>query len=186
MNTTLKILGILLLSIGFYEAYAIAHKRPITSRNFGGWSIDKELFDFVRTILPEGKTILELGSGWSSGMFSKYYKVYSVEHNKKWLNKYKTHYIYAPIKNSWYDTEALKKHMPAEYDLIIVDGPPEFIGRGGFYTNLHMFNTDAIIIFDDVHREVEMNLLLAVADELKKSYQIIESKNSKKMFGVIQ
>jgi predicted O-methyltransferase YrrM len=122
-------------------------------RNFGGWSIDKELFDFIRSVLPEGKIMLELGSGWSSQKFSEYYTVYSIEHNEKWVGKYSTHYIYAPIKNGWYDISILSKKLPQSYDLILIDGPTGDIGRGGFYSHLDLFNTNVIMIFDDINRK---------------------------------
>ena len=33
------------------------------------WAISEELFNYVREIIPEGETILELGSGWGSEQF---------------------------------------------------------------------------------------------------------------------
>lgn len=155
-----------------------------TLDNFGGWSISKELFNYILQILPAGSTILELGSGWASGELSKNYTVYSIEHNKRWLNKYQTNYIYAPIVNNWYDTEVLKKELSLiQYDLILIDGPPGTIGRVGFYNNLNLFNTDVIMIFDDVNRPAEYNLLNNVALKLKKSFTII--KHKEKHFGII-
>ncbi len=117
------------------------HATDHCERNFGSWSIDKELFDFILSVLPEGKTMLELGSGWASQKLSEHYTVYSIEHNEKWVGKYNTHYIYAPIKNGWYDTSIISKEAPKDYDLILIDGPTGDIGRGGFYTNLDLFNT---------------------------------------------
>jgi len=155
-------------------------------RDFGhNWSISKELFDYIRSILAKGKTILELGSGWASSELSKYYTVYSIEHNKYWLNKFNTHYIYAPIKDRWYDTEILKNKLPKTYDLILVDGPPgPTIGRGGFYTNLHLFNTDVPIIFDDVNRQAEYDLMVKVANTLNRSFIIFDD-SARKQFGVL-
>jgi hypothetical protein len=48
-------------------------------------------------MLVDGSTILELGSGWASGELSKHYRVYSVEHDEKWLDAFDTNYIYAPL-----------------------------------------------------------------------------------------
>jgi hypothetical protein len=153
-------------------------------RNFGGWSIDKELFDFIRSVLPEGKIMLELGSGWSSQKFSEYYTVFSVEHNEKWVGKYKTHYIYAPIKNGWYDSSILGKELPKNYDLILIDGPTGDIGRGGFYSHLDLFNTNVIMIFDDVNRKPEYDLMEAVAKKLNRPFNVYQS-SKQKQFGVI-
>lgn len=153
-------------------------------RNFGGWAIDKELFDYIRTILPEGKTILELGSGWGSGELSKYYTVYSIEHDPAWVGRYNTHYIYAPIKHGWYDIEVLKKELPQHYDLIIVDGPPGTIGRWHFSTYLTLFKATVPIIFDDVNRKPEHSLMTDVAKKLKKPFKILHG-GTGKQFGVV-
>ena len=156
-------------------------------RSFGAASIAKELFDFIRSILPEGKILLELGSGWASGQFSKYYTVYSIEHSRTWLDKYNTHYIYAPIKGRWYDPNIVKEKLPQNYDLILVDGPPGYPGcrtdRYGFYTHLELFKTDLPIIIDDVNRKVEYELMLRVGKKLQRV--VIVFNGGKKKFGVI-
>lgn len=151
--------------------------------NFGGWSIAKELFDYILQILPEGKIILEFGSGWASGELSNHYTVYSIEHDKKWLNKYNTNYIYAPIKSNWYDIDVLKEKLPQEYDLILVDGPPGAIGRGGFYTFADFFNLNVPIIFDDVHRTAELKLMMQFSKKLNREPKVTEAANKK--FGVL-
>ena len=153
------------------------------SDGFEYWSISKQLFDHICTILPEGSTILELGSGWASGEFSKHYTVYSIEHDRYWLGKYDTNYIYAPIKNRWYDSNVLKKSLPVHYDLILVDGPPELIGREGFYTFLNLFDTSAIIIFDDIHRKKDRDLMIAVAQKLERPYKVYG--RPEKLYAVI-
>lgn len=188
-------LGLIIFSVSFTEANNSFHvndflKMPfmpikqLIFRLFGGWSIDKELFDYIRSILSDGKTLLELGSGWTSSKFSEYYEVYSVEHNSFWLGQYNTHYIYAPIINGWYDVVALEKNLPQKYDLILVDGPTGDIGRGGFFTNLHLFDTNVPIIFDDVNRKAEHELMVLVAKKLNRTYRIISS-SSKKSFGIV-
>ena len=153
-------------------------------RNFGAWSIDQKLFDYIRSILQAGKTILELGSGWASGQFSKFYTLYSVEHDSRWLGKYDTNYIYAQIKNRWYDPEILKRELPNEYDLILVDGPTGSIGRSGFYTHLDLFKKDVPIIFDDIDRKPEYALMILVAQKLNRDVVIYQSSQTKK-FGVL-
>ena len=155
------------------------------SRAFGGWSIDEGLFDFIRSELPEGKVLLELGSGWGSGQFSQYYTVYSIEHNPRWLGKYDTNYIHVPIKNKWYNPDILKENLPDNYDLILVDGPPGFTGRHGFYTHLDLFKTNLTIIFDDVHRKAEYELMIRVGQKLQRNIVILNSDESHKKFGII-
>lgn len=154
-------------------------------RDFGGWSIDKDLFDYIRNILPVGKRILELGSGWASGEFSKYYTIFSVEHDTQWIGKFETLYIYAPIKNGWYDVNVLKNLLPRDYDLILVDGPPKSIGRKGFLKNIDLFKNDIPIIFDDVNRDKEYNLMVKVAKILNRKFSVFITSSIKK-FGVIE
>ena len=155
------------------------------TRSFGGSSIMKELFDFIRSVLPEGKVLLELGSGWTSGQFSQYYIVYSIEHSSRWLGKYNTNYIYVPIKNKWYNPGILKAKLPDNYDLILVDGPPEYFGRHGFYTYLDLFNTNLPIVFDDINRKAEYRLMIRVAQKLQREISIINPGPRKKKFGII-
>lgn len=154
------------------------------TRSFGGWAIDEEVYEAIKTLIKPGSTILELGSGDGTSELLKLYKVFSIEHDQKWVNKYKSTYIYAPIKNGWYDAEIVKKELPGHYDLILVDGPPGNIGRHGFFTNLELFNTSIPIIFDDVNRKPEYDLMVAVAKQLNKQFTVFSSK--KKQFGIVQ
>ena len=163
-----------------------------TNNIFGGWAIEEELFNKIREILSDGSTILEFGSGIVSEEFSKYYNVYSVEHNKEWVNKYNTNYIHAPLIKyddldyPWYDTNILKKDLPKDYDLILVDGPPagrNITARHGFYYNLDLFNLkDKILIFDDIEREGDYNHIKLVAEKLNKPFEIYKYNKS---FGII-
>ena len=170
---------------------------------FGGWAMDIECYKKILELLPEGKILLEFGSGHATNKLSETYKMYSVEHDKKWVNKYNSTYIYAPITTeksempiiNWYDVNVLKRQLPAEYDLILIDGPPVALStnamtRDGFRRNINLFNLrDVIIVFDDIQRKGEMNSMILLAKELNSNYEIfnsgINSKN-KKQFGIIK
>lgn len=154
------------------------------TRSFGGWAIDQEVLETIKTLIEPGSIILELGSGDGTFELLKFYKVFSIEHDPKWVNKYHSTYIHAPIKNGWYDAEIVKSQMPDHYDLILVDGPPGNIGRGGFLTNLHLFNTSVPIIFDDVNRKPEYDLMQAVAQKVNKTFMVIST--AKKQFGIVK
>ena len=65
--------------------------------SFGGWSINEVCFDYIKDILPDGKIILEFGSGFGTEQLAKHYKMYSIENYKEWIGKYNSTYIYAPI-----------------------------------------------------------------------------------------
>ncbi len=123
------------------------------------------VFKWVLRSIPEGSRILELGSGKSSGAFSLLYKVDSIEHDQKYLNKNrKVNYIHAPIKEYekyfWYDTKAIKEKLADYYDLIIVDGPTNRTGREGFAVNYSLFKDYGCpIIIDETDRKVEKEML---------------------------
>lgn len=156
----------------------------------GNESISPELFNYIRELLPDGAAILELGSGEGTGELSKFYKMYSIEHDEKWLNKYQSSYIYAPLVDGWYDVKILRNHLPKTCDLILVDGPPahkEKISkaRHGFYRNIRLFNTKVPIIIDDVHRVYDREHLVRLSKLLKKEPEIFKCKD-RKMFGVLK
>ena len=71
---------------------------------FGGWAIEESCFNLIKEILPEGKTILEMGSGYGTDILSKYYNMISVENQPEWVGKYNSNYIEVPIKNYEKDT----------------------------------------------------------------------------------
>lgn len=161
---------------------------------FGGWSIEKECFDKICEILDDNSIIVEFGSGRVSEELSKKFNVYSVEHNKEWVNKYKTKYIYAPLVKQqdleypWYDINILKNSLPINIDLILIDGPPAGksspTSRWGFIKNIDIFGDlkKTILVFDDIQREDDMNHMIAVAEKLDRKFEIFKKD---KMFGII-
>lgn len=139
-----------------------------------GFNCCNEIIEWVRENIPKGSTILELGSGkGSTQLLCDEYKMYSIEHMDKWIGKFNSIYIHAPIKDGFYDRKVLKKKLPKEYALILVDGPPRKIdgkkvGRKGFGENLDLFNTDCVIIFDDSDRGREKKLIASVCEQLNR------------------
>lgn len=126
----------------------------------GGWSFQPELYHFLRSNLVNGSTILELGSGYGTDVLSQHYKMYSIEHNQKFINKYNSTYIYAPMVGHWYDISIVKQIEDLQYDCILIDGPvgSESKSRIGFWENIHFFNTNVLMIFDDTNRDGERKL----------------------------
>lgn len=151
---------------------------------YHGYMISEELYLYIRENLSEGSTILELGSGDGTKILSDHYKMFSIENNEKWLNKYDSTYIYAPIINGWFDVDVLKRDLPTEYDLILVDAPPAFTeeARMGFYHNISLFNTSVPIIIDDTHRSGEKRLADNLSKHLGREYR--EIKSSQKSFCI--
>jgi hypothetical protein len=163
------------------------------TNNFGGWAIQESCYEFIKKILPEGSTILELGSGIGTDYLSKHYKMYSIENYIEWINKYDSEYIFAPIKNydddwttpdlpgenglkqsGWYNPMFLEDNLPEHYDLILIDGPNGIFGRGGFLKHLDMFNTNVPMIFDDIDREAEYQMIIKVSEIVGRPWKSLD------------
>ncbi len=159
--------------------------------NFGGWAMAQSTYEYICSILPKGKTILEIGSGFGTGQMAKYYKMYSIEATLQWINRFDSTYIYAPIKmyndsypfseipdnKGWHDHEILAEALSTiEYDLIFIDGPEGKYGRGGFLKHINLFNTNVPMVFDDVNRPAELALIQKVSKLLDKPYSILQDK----------
>ena len=159
------------------------------AQNLGAFAISVDLFLYIYELLPEGSTILELGSGTGTAELARYYNVYSIEHDQKWMDLYNTEYIFAPIKNykgyKWYDVSHLTDKLPKQYDLILIDGPPgPSVGRYGFFHHMDLFNCNVPIIFDDAQRKVEGKLCRDVAKKLNRSLKFFKCSDGK-TFSVI-
>jgi hypothetical protein len=137
---------------------------------FGGWSIEEQLFVWLKNNLQEKNTIIEFGSGNSTAELIKLWNVFSVEENIDWVNKYHNQYIYAPLKDHWYDLTSLTKGLPKKYDLILVDGPA-YGRRMGFFENFQNLNFEnsgcKFLVFDDVERPHDFECYSKVCDLLR-------------------
>ena len=151
---------------------------------FGDWAISKQLFDYLRETLPSGSTILELGSGAGTAELAKHYRMYSVEHDASFLNQHSSTYIHAPIVNGWYDTSIFSGQRPSSYDLLLVDGPPQTIGREGILQNLALLDLTKPAVIDDVHREPERRILDALARHIGVVPEI--RSDGTKSFGILR
>lgn len=131
---------------------------------FGGSGIVEAAFNWFRQHLPDGRHILELGSGdVSTRYLSQHYQVTSVEDNPEFWNRWPSRYIRCPLVNGWYDLEVLTAELPSAYDLILVDGPTGSEPRAGFLRNLHLFRQDVPVVIDDTWRDVERQMALELA-----------------------
>ncbi len=161
--------------------------------SFHDASITENMFNYILGVLPDGSTILELGSGWATGELAKHYTMFSVEHDEDYLDKYDSTYLEVPLKQHkklknhesiiWYDSDILAEKLKGiKYDLLLVDGPPQT--RSGFYKYKELFDSDAIWIFDDIHRSVDRRVLNSVATAARRPYVVYCSVDGKP-FGVI-
>lgn len=151
---------------------------------FGRHSIAEECFRVMEALLPENKVLLELGSGRATNIFARLWKVYSVEHDPKWLNRAKgSMYIHAPLVDNWYDAKTLKSHLPKKYDMLLVDGPP---GEYRKYLNEHLslFKKGVIWIVDDSYRE--KNLIKNIEKYLGRPGEYHPEAGKEKAFTVFK
>lgn len=161
----------------------------------GNISISQNCIDYIRTLIPDGSTILELGSGQGTVLLSEYFKMYSVENQPEWFSKfplcttyincrskmYDDEYTAPDIPNSkgWYHPDDIFSNLPKSYDLILIDGPGgSRWGRGGFYKHIDEFNINVPMIFDDVNRGEERELVKKVSDHLNRPFRFLESDTS--------
>jgi hypothetical protein len=141
--------------------------------HWGGAGVTQPLFDWIRQHLPDGKHILELGSGEvSTNYLSRFYRMTSVENDPAYWDKFSTRYIKAPLVDGWYDLAILEAELPKDYDLLLVDGPVGSGPRAGFMKNLRLFRTDVPIIIDDTWRDVELRMANELATRLGAKLEV--------------
>ena len=134
------------------------------SENFGGYAMDISMFDWIRQNLPDGSKILEFGSGTGTIELAKHYQVTSIEDLSEWMDVAKdAEYIYAPLKNNWYDWTPLEVLRDKTFDLILVDGPFDLDQRYGvvewFKENPSVFG-EAVLILDDNNYELCIDMVI--------------------------
>ncbi len=85
-----------------------------------------------------------------------------------------------PGDTGWYNPDIVKSFLSdKEYDIIIVDGPNGFIGRGGFYKHIDMFDTDKLIIIDDFYgQRPETIMIQTIMKKLGRDYISVYGKSS--------
>jgi hypothetical protein len=155
-----------------------------------GVSISNECHELIKKILPSGKTILEFGSGYGTVKLSEHYKMYSVENQPEWFNRFPDNTTYINCRNKyydevytappipenygWYHPDDVFPNLPDHYDLILIDGPGHKPGgRAGFLKHIDQFNTSCIIVFDDVFRKIDMMHMELVAEHLGRPYHLL-------------
>lgn len=158
-------------------------------------SLGEKAVDLIRHFLPEKCSILEFGCGVTSKLLLNWYNVYSIEHNKEWLNHSNAYHVPLKYYNNidfkspditgmpfsenqiaWYDPQILEsvlKSIP-NYDFIIIDGPNGNYGRGGFYSYLNLFKTNVPMLFHDINRQCDLELMKKVANSINKNCYVLE------------
>lgn len=152
---------------------------------FGGYSIDEECFEVVKSLMPAGGTLLEIGSGAVTSEFTKHFEVFSIEEDVAYLGLAEmSHYIHAPIVDGWYDRSVLKSSLPEIYHVLLVDGPktrPD-ASRMGFWENRDLFNLSIPMVFDDINRTAPREVFDRIGKLIGSEGSVHVGKQ--KMFGV--
>lgn len=171
---------------------------------FTDWSITQEFYLFLLKTLPEGSTILEFGSGDGTQELSKHYKMFSIEDDSQWVNKFNSTYLHVPLieyskevfpkgydyfgedNKWWYNPEILKQQMEKtqpKFDLLLVDGPKGY--RGGLIDYIDLFTQDknVPIIFDDTHDKYHFKLMELTSEYLNRPFENFKTGN--KAHGII-
>jgi hypothetical protein len=139
------------------------------------WSLGINAYAWIRFNVPIASSILELGSGKVSPLLRLDYELHSIEHNEKFVDD-KT--IHAPIKNGWYDLPELD----IDWDLLIIDGPPQNIGRFGVLES-GLIERSPVILVDDVNRPKDLDLAKRISKMTGRGMTI--HKDGQKEFAII-
>ena len=134
----------------------------------GGWSISEELLQDLLNF-PKGTKMAELGSGEGTKHLVSHFNLTSIEQNESYLNLHHDNYIYAPIKNDWFDLNALKE-KDLSCEILLVDAPFG-ASRRGVIDNFHLFKAKTVI-FDDVNRPKDLEIALEFCKKYGYKYEI--------------
>lgn len=148
------------------------------------WMLGPNCLSFIFRLLPGDSTILELGSGEGSGVLCEQFNLFSVEHDSRWLGRYDSTYIFAPLgPDGWYCLDMLRGKLPTRYDLFLIDGPPGE-ARPLLLLHLNLFKLDCPIIIDDINRERDLIMARALAEMLKRPLLVFDEPDGRQ-FGYI-
>lgn len=138
----------------------------------------------IRRILPEGKTILELGSGAGTVFLAKFYKMISIESETGWIGMSDSAYLYAPIKDGWYDRAVMQTVADLQYDFLLIDGPWHRIAkRSAILSSIDLFDLTVPILVDDSNRPDERYLVDELARLTGRESRVFQ--DGKKQFTIV-
>jgi hypothetical protein len=132
----------------------------------GSWSLDSSILDWIFSNLSDGSSILEIGSGDSTGKLTVRYQVTSIEEDQSFVGAHDgATYVYAPIDptTKWYSAQSLESLIGKKFDLVIVDGPAHGC-RLGLMDHLKYISAD-VFVFDDTNRSEDRKLVEAFCED---------------------
>ena len=131
---------------------------------FGSMEFSTEFFESFKNHVPHGSSILEFGSGSSTKkLVDAGYRVFSIEENLEFVDKYGSEYLYAPIVDDWYDVSAVRKFLSdKKYSAVIIDGPA-YGDRFKILEHLGEIDISGWVFVDDIDRSNDRKIF----DKLK-------------------
>ena len=137
---------------------------------------------------PEA-TILEMGSGdGTTALIQHGFNVVSIEHDEAWASLHQGTCIFAPIvptpaaiaaaESGWYEFDPQDPMLPEEVDLLLIDGPPGWIGRSGILDHPFLFRLAKHILVDDTDRAAEHRLAERIFALTNGSIEHVHSKQT--------
>ena len=168
--------------------------------------LDNNILEYLNKYINHNSLVLELGAGLvSTPYLAERCRVISVEHDRDYIGLYDKveywdiplHYYripHFPKQTLWYHYTPLKEklaELDQSPDIILIDGPPGHIGRGGFLKFLDLFidietnvwSQNPMLVFDDVNRQEELRLIQKVSNRLQLPFKYYP--NHGRSFGVI-
>lgn len=149
---------------------------------FGGSGLTREAFNWIAANIPAGSFVVETGSGHvSTNYLSRRYWLASIEHDLRFVNIYPSHYIYAPLRDGWYDPDWIRdglvhsRFRGREVALLIVDGPIGSEPRAGILRHPDLFTFRSPMLIDDTGRETERAVALEIARRTGRPVQWFDS-----------
>ncbi len=142
--------------------------------------------DWILENIPEGSSILELGSGESTAKLCERYHVRSIEHDPKFVASCdpRANCYHAPLVNGWYDPAVVMEAAAAPCDLILVDGPPG-AWRSGIIHNFDLFDWSGWSVWDDTNRPVDLAAFNAAQMHMGGARDLTIHQGKEKSFNVI-
>lgn len=147
----------------------------------GGFAIEQEVVDLLLKKIPRGSLVLELGSGFGTGMLLKYYKVVSIEHNLFYAVQRSPEHtcIHSPLHSNWYSPEHVANALAFNPAVILIDGPPGEL-RKNILANMDLFkHIICPVIFDDVDRDTDYLTAIEFCRKLKYNLSVLTGENKK-------
>ncbi len=136
--------------------------------------LPEKVFIMIEERIQRGATIIELGSGDGTKKLAENYDITSIEHDENWASILENTHIYAPIvkneissslgEEGWYDIVETDERIPNEIDLLLIDGPPGWIGRSGILNQAWLIHRSKEILIDDTDRSAESKLANSILE----------------------